>query len=71
MQYHDIEINLDNITNFLINYKRQDSLLINALNNVDIYKEFPMIVEKNDLNIEEDETAHSISHNTPIPVLFE
>ena len=38
---------------------------------MDINKEIPMIVEKNHLNTEEDETAHSISYSTPIPILFE
>ena len=34
--YHDTEINLDNVPNFLINEKSQDSLLLNVLSNIDI-----------------------------------
>ena len=45
---HDIEIKLDNVPNFLINEKSQDSLFLNVLSNVDIYEEIPIMVEKND-----------------------
>ena len=34
--YHDIEINLDNVPNFLINEKSQDSLLLNVIRIMDI-----------------------------------
>lgn len=51
-----------NTPNFVINEKSQDSLLINVLNNLDIIEEIPMMVDKNDLSIEEIESAiHSIS----------
>ena len=46
--FYDIEINLDNVPNFLINEKRQDSLLLNVLSNIDIHEEIPIMVEKND-----------------------
>ena len=44
--YHDIEKDLDNIPNFLINEKSQDSLSINVLNNINIDDEIPIIVER-------------------------
>ena len=46
--FYDIEINLDNVPNFLINEKRQDSLLLNVSSNIDIHEEIPIMVEKND-----------------------
>ena len=46
--FYDIEINLDNVPNFLINEKRQDSLLLNVLSNIVIHEEIPIMVEKND-----------------------
>ena len=36
--YHDIEINLDNLPNFLINEKSQNSLLLNVLCNMKKYQ---------------------------------
>ena len=69
---HDIEINLDNIANFLIIEESEDSLFINVLNNIDINEEIPMILEKSDLNVKEVEIVILfISYDTPIPILFE
>ena len=63
--YHDIEIYFDNISNFLINEKSQDSLLSNLLKNVDINEEIQMMAERNDLSVEEvGSTIRSISCNT-------
>ena len=49
--HHDIEIYLDNILNFLINQKSQDSLLSNNIdidiNNIDINEETHIKVVKN------------------------
>ena len=61
--YHDIEINLDNVPNFLINEKRQDSLLLNGLSNIDIHEEIPIMVEKNDSGEEVDSDVQSKSSN--------
>ena len=41
---------MDNIPDFLINEKSQDSL--HVLNNIDKNEEIPMMVEKNDLSFE-------------------
>ena len=46
--YHDIEVNLENVPNFLINEKSKDSLLFNVLSNIDIHKEIPIMFEKNE-----------------------
>ena len=63
--YHDIEINLYNIPNFLINQKSQDSLISNILNNIDINEEIQIMVVKNDLSVEEvGGVIRSISYNT-------
>ena len=48
--YHDMQVNLGNIPDFLINEKSQDSL--HVLNNIDKNEEIPMMVEKNDLSFE-------------------
>ena len=61
--YHDIEINLDNVPNFLINEKRQDSLLLNGLSNIDIHEEIPIMVEKNDSGEEVDSDIQYKSSN--------
>ena len=61
--YHDIEINLGNVPNFLINEKRQDSLLLNGLSNIDIHEEIPIMVEKNDSGEEVDSDIQSKSSN--------
>ena len=68
---HDIEIKLDNVPNFLINEKSQDSLFLNVLSNVDIYEEIPIMVEKNDSSGEVESDIQSKSSNTPIPIVFE
>ena len=46
---------------------------INVLNNINIDKEIPIIVEKNGWNVEEkvESDIHSTSSNLPIPSLFE
>ena len=63
--YHDIEIYLYNIPNFLINQKSQDSLISNILNNIDINEEIQIMVVKNDLSVEEvGGVIRSISYNT-------
>ena len=69
--YHDIEINLGNVPNFLINEKRQDSLLLNVLINIDIHEEIPIMVEKNDSSEEVESDIQSESSNTPIPIVFQ
>ena len=69
--YHDIEINLGNVPNFLINGKRQDSLLLNVLSNIDIHEEIPIMVEKNDSTEEVESDIQSESSNTPIPIVFQ
>ena len=68
---HDIEINLDNVPNFLINEKSQDILLLNVLSNIDIHEEIPIMVEKNDSSGEVESDIQSKSSNTPIPIVFE
>ena len=63
--YHDIEINLYNIPNFLINQKSQDSLLSNLSNNIDKNEEIQIMVVKNDLSVEEvGGVIRSISYKT-------
>ena len=63
--YHDIEIYLYNIPNFLINQKSQDSLLSNLSNNIDKNEEIQIMVVKNDLSVEEvGGVIRSISYNT-------
>ena len=63
--YHDNEKDLDNIPSL------QDILFINVLNHMNIYDEFPIIVERNGLSVEEVESdVHSISSNLPAPILF-
>ena len=69
--YRDTEINLDNVPNFLINEKRQDSLLLNVLFNIDIHEEIPIMVEKNDSSEEVESDIQSKSSDIPIPVVFE
>ena len=73
--YHDTEINLDNVPNFLINEKSPHSLLLNVLSNIDsnidIHEEILTIVEKNDLSKEVESDIQSKSSNTPIPIVFE
>ena len=65
--YHDIEIYLYNIPNFLINQKSQDSLISNILNNIDINEEIQIMVVKNDLSVEEvGGVIRSISYNTVV-----
>ena len=63
--YHDFEIYLDNIPNFLINQKSQHSLLSNLLNNIDINEETQIKVVKNNVSVEEvDSVICSISNIT-------
>ena len=63
--YHDFEICLDNIPNFLINQKSQHSLLSNLLNNIDINEETQIKVVKNNVSVEEvDSVICSISNIT-------
>ena len=73
--YHDTEINLDNVPNFLINEKSPYSLLLNVLSNIDsnieIHEEILIIVEKNDSSEEVEIDIHSKSSNTPIPIVSE
>ena len=68
--YHDIEINLDNVPNFLINEKSQDILLLNVLSNIDIHEEIPIMVEKNDSNEEVESDIQFKSSSTPIPIVL-
>ena len=70
--YHEIEIDIDNIPSSPVNKKNQDSLPINALNNINIDDEIPIIVKRNGLHVEEVESdIHCISSKLPIPILFE
>ena len=69
--YHDIEINLDNVPNFIINEKSQNSLLLNVLSNIDIHEEIPIMVEKNYSREEVESDIQSKSSNTPIPIMLE
>ena len=70
--YHDIEIDIDNIPSSPVNKKNQDSLPINALNNINIDDEIPIIVKRNGLHVEEVESdIHCISSKLPISILFE
>ena len=69
-RYHDIEINLDNVPNFLINEKSQDILLLNVLSNIDIHEEIPIMVEKNDSNEEVESDIQFNSSSTPIPIVL-
>ena len=64
--YHDIEINLENVPNFLINEKSQDSLLVHVLSNINIHQEIPIMFEKNDSSKEVESDIQSKSSNIPI-----